>query len=330
MHYFKICSYFFGLLIASIFILQYNYQFLNETYHIKSVYYLFNTNIKYLETSRSSSSSSDQCNIFTGFKNEQFLINNKTYPNFVPIIYNKSIDFECLNLKQSKKKPKIILLWTKFNGIPLIPIELGFRKPFEQINCPVTNCELTNDRSKINQSSLVLFHLRNKIDYFPLNRPLNQRWIHVIYESPINCHLCDKYENKFNLSATYTKDSDFTSLYWLDSGLYWQTNLNFINNNNNNTDIFASKTEFAATLISSCGAPSSRSSYINELQNYIAINLFGKCGRPCPTDQNCREYISKNYKFFLVFENSLCRDYITEKFFNTLRYDIIPGIFSLF
>ena len=132
------------------------------------------------------------------------------------------------------------------------------------------------------------------------------------------------------MSATYTKDSDFTSLYWLDSGLYWQTNLNFINNNNNNTDIFASKTEFAATLISSCGAPSSRSSYINELQNYIAINLFGKCGRPCPTDQNCREYISKNYKFFLVFENSLCRDYITEKFFNTLRYDIIPGIFSLF
>jgi len=328
MHHFKICSYFFGLIIASIVILQYNYQFItNETYNIKSVYYLLNSNITYYENNDSITSTTadnfinSNCSIFTGLTNEQYLLDNKTYPNFVPFIYNKSIDLKCLNIISNKTKT--ILLWTKLNGIPLLPIEYGYRKPFEQLNCPVTNCELTNDRSKLNQSSLVLFHLRNRIDYLPsTTRLLNQRWVHLIYESPINCHLCDKYENNtFNFSATYTKDSDFTSLYWLDSGLYWQKS----NSTKNNDDIFASKLEFAATLISSCGAPSSRSSYINELQNYIAINLYGKCGRPCPSDQNCREYISKKYKFFLVFENSICRDYITEKFFNTLKYDIIPG-----
>jgi len=294
---------FLGTIIASIIILKNSYQFLNEIINHKRL-------------------DSKKCNIFTSIKNENFQINDKTYPNFVPIVYNKSIDFKCLNFNIINKSTKTILLWTKFNGLPLFSIETGYKKPFEQINCPVTSCELTNDRTKLNQSSLVLFHLRNKIDYFPLARPLNQRWVHLIYESPINCHLCDKYDNTFNLSATYTKDSDFTSIYWLDSGIYWQTNLNFTINNI--SGVYANRSEMVATLISSCNAPSSRSLYIRELQNHVAVRIFGKCGQPCPKDQDCREYISKNYRFFLLFENSICRDYITEKFFDTLKYNIIP------
>ena len=215
-------------------------------------------------------------------------------------------------------------LTIKFTGLPLIPVKLGSQLPFEDLKCPVTNCELTDDRSKLEESSLVLFHLRNSIDYFPSKRPRNQRWVHIIYESPINCHLCDKYENTFNLSATYTKDSDFSSIYWTDSGLYWNNDEND-SNYTHNQDIYASKTEFAAALISACGAPSSRSDYIRELQNHVAINLYGKCGRPCPSNEDCRQFISRNYKFFILFENSICRDYITEKFFETLRYDVIPS-----
>ncbi|CAF0958930.1 unnamed protein product, partial [Brachionus calyciflorus] len=43
-------------------------------------------------------------------------------------------------------------------------------------------------------------------------------------------------------------------------------------------------------------------------------------------DQNCREYLAKKYKFFLAFENSFCNEYITEKFFNTLQYNVIPVV----
>ena len=189
----------------------------------------------------------------------------------------------------------------------------GVKKPFEEIGCPVTNCELMYDKSRVQESSLVLFHLRNKIEHFPQERSFNQRWIHVIYESPINCHLCDAHENVFNLSATYTKDSDFSSIYWADSGLYWS-----LNTQNENIDAFSNKTEFAATLISACDAPSSRSQYIKDLQNYISIRLYGKCGHPCPTNEDCREHISRIFKFFLLFENSVCRDYVTEKFFDTV------------
>ena len=38
--------------------------------------------------------------------------------------------------------------------------------------------------------------------------------------------------------------------------------------------------------------------------------------------QNCLA----NYKFYLSFENSLCVDYITEKFWKVLAYDVVPVV----
>jgi alpha-1,3-fucosyltransferase len=268
------------------------------------------------------------CNVFTNKLNEKFKIDNKWYPSFVPSIYNKSLDLTCLNSKS--KKLKTILLWNKFNGLPFLPVMYGIKKPFEQLNCPVTNCELTNDRSRFSDSSFVLFHLRNKIDYFPNElRPKDQRWIHVIYESPLHCHLCDSYENIFNLTASYKHESDFSSLFWLDSGLYWDLNYSKYSQNN---DIFSNKTKLIGTLISNCNDPIGRMNYINELKQYISVDVYGKCGIECPDghskwySNDCREFISKNYKFYILFENSFCNGYVTEKFFNALRYDIIPVV----
>ena len=31
------------------------------------------------------------------------------------------------------------------------------------------------------------------------------------------------------------------------------------------------------------------------------------------------------YRFYLSFENSVCADYVTEKFFRILHYNVIPG-----
>jgi hypothetical protein len=127
------------------------------------------------------------------------------------------VNFQFLN---SAKNIKTILLWTKFKGTPLpeTNYETGYVKPFELFNCPVTNCELTYDRNKINQSDLVLFHLRNKIDYIPIRAKENQRFVHVVYESQIYCHLCTKYRGTFNFTAYYGLNSDYTSIYWSDAG----------------------------------------------------------------------------------------------------------------
>jgi len=107
-------------------------------------------------------------------------INGEVYPKRVPLYENKSINMACL---QQQKAVKTILLWTKFKGLPYIP-ELdkdvekkGFRQIFKDYRCPIDNCALTFNRSRLNESAMILFHLRNDIDYYPQYRRKDQHWV---------------------------------------------------------------------------------------------------------------------------------------------------------
>lgn len=81
-------------------------------------------------------------------------------------------------------------------------------------------------------------------------------------------------------------------------------------------------------LISNCGASNKRMNYIRELKKHVEVQIYGRCGISCPDKQDCREYVAAKYKFYFSFENSFCRDYITEKFFLMLKYDIVPVVFG--
>ena len=62
---------------------------------------------------------------------------------------------------------------------------------------------------------------------------------------------------------------------------------------------------------------------VEDLQKYVSVNVFGACGTmTCLKDRHekCMKMVSADYKFYLSFENSLCRDYVTEKFFGVARY----------
>ncbi|KAK3759292.1 hypothetical protein RRG08_021239 [Elysia crispata] len=55
---------------------------------------------------------------------------------------------------------------------------------------------------------------------------------------------------------------------------------------------------------------------MKEMQKYIDIDIYGKCGQPCEVfDEICVPNFVNTYRFYLSFENSFCTDYITEKFF---------------
>lgn len=78
--------------------------------------------------------------------------------------------------------------------------------------------------------------------------------------------------------------------------------------------------------MSHCDALSGRQKYVTELQKYnITVDIFGKCSGlkdGCNhTDMNCIKSIRSQYRFYLAFENSICSEYITEKFWNTLKSD---------
>ena len=70
------------------------------------------------------------------------------------------------------------------------------------------------------------------------------------------------------------------------------------------------------------------------MQNYFPVHVYGRCGNySCPENDfgptydmksKCFDFISNNYMFYLSFENSLCLDYVTEKFFKALNFGILP------
>lgn len=94
------------------------------------------------------------------------------------------------------------------------------------------------------------------------------------------------------------------------------------------------KSGLAAWIVSTCDTWSKREIFVKELQKYIPVDIFGTCGKkPCPQLQDkgyfyCYDYIQSKYKFYLSFENSLCLDYITEKFFLALKTDMVPVVYG--
>jgi alpha-1,3-fucosyltransferase len=84
-------------------------------------------------------------------------------------------------------------------------------------------------------------------------------------------------------------------------------------------------------MISNCHAESGRDVYIAQLQKYIPIHIYGRCGNfQCNRTLDCYSLLAKRYKFWLSFENSLCREYITEKFFEPLRQgNVVPIVWGL-
>ena len=60
------------------------------------------------------------------------------------------------------------------------------------------------------------------------------------------------------------------------------------------------------------------------------MDIYGKCGNlTCPYQKQrnpCEDDMSKNYYFYLAFENSNCLDYITEKFWRLINHPVVPVV----
>ena len=84
-----------------------------------------------------------------------------------------------------------------------------------------------------------------------------------------------------------------------------------------------------AWLVSHCGTPSRRATYASALAKYIDVDIYGACGKfKCSRKQPCMANFEKKYKFYLGFENSYCQDYVTEKYYRTLQYELIPIVYG--
>ena len=96
-------------------------------------------------------------------------------------------------------------------------------------------------------------------------------------------------------------------------------------NSTQNINFAANKTRGAFAYVSNCGSSGyKRLETMQKLGKYIDVDIFGGCTKnvPCPhhTDYlDCVQKLHSQYHFYLAWENSLCHDYITEKFWKVLK-----------
>ena len=209
--------------------------------------------------------------------------------------------------RQDGDDMKVILIYAGFTNED---IPLGRRK-FLEDECPVTNCEITREAADVTRADLVVTKLGTKMLYerYP-ERPNRQIVLWYQLESPIHAAA----SGTVNWTATYRRDSTINTPYYKflpykdGAGRKTATKRNYA----------AGKTKKVAWFVSNCHAINGRLEYANELAKYIDVDIYGKCGKKkCPRREHekCEQLLSNDYKFYLAFENSHCRDYITEKFF---------------
>ncbi|XP_074660337.1 glycoprotein 3-alpha-L-fucosyltransferase A-like [Tubulanus polymorphus] len=213
------------------------------------------------------------------------------------------------------QKLKTILAWSGLRSM-----ETG-RRRFLTDNCPVNQCVLTSDRSKAGTADVILFN--NYISKPPGPRPADQIWALYLLESPYHTPSLSAQRSNVNWTCTYRRESTIVTPY---------EKFVLFNDSVNSRPLLknyaAEKTKQVAWFVSNCGARNGRSNYAKELAKHIGVDVYGGCGpKKCPRHQahKCFDLLNKQYKFYLAFENSNCRDYITEKFFvNGLSHDVVP------
>ncbi|CAH8449447.1 unnamed protein product [Schistosoma turkestanicum] len=190
--------------------------------------------------------------------------------------------------------------------------------------CPVYECDVDGSTDGPKQADLVVFaDFSGSIDF---KKRKNQTWLMFNLESPQHS-LFDEPENMINFTATYTVDSTIVTPYYKYVSFVDVQPKELNKLIQPVKDFSVGKTKMIAWFVSNCGSGSPRMEYAQKLMKYISVDIYGACGNlHCArTDNSCFESLKKDYKFYLSFENSICQDYITEKFFlNALKNSVVP------
>ncbi|XP_067945286.1 alpha-(1,3)-fucosyltransferase fut-1-like [Watersipora subatra] len=231
------------------------------------------------------------------------------------------------SLSSMATRPKLILQPTIGSGGKLVVIK-AFNKLFSRTltfeNCEFFNCvfQYSSQLSDIAKADVVLQGFWSPLDLTTvqgLDRS-NQAWIVYSHEPAGLTRARWKAKlNDYNATMTYTRDA---AVYFP-----WGETLSRKGNTSIQTemDYAENKTQGAYAYVSNCqGTAYERLPFMKSLANYINVEIFGGCtnNRPClKGDSECEAVLHHPYRFYLAFENSLCKDYISEKFWKTLHSD---------
>lgn len=250
----------------------------------------------------------------------------------------------------SQSKKKLILFW---NDV------YRYKNPDKDIMfwdglfrwCPNARCTASDERKYVHEAAAVIYSfmpIRFDWSDVPSVRYDFQRYVFFTFESPVMTFAdLDGLKNFFNWTMTYRMDSDVPFLYG---------RVKYIDSYVNKTTLSIAavskmrrkRKRLIAWMASNCIAFSKREMIVAEMQKYLQIDVFGMCGNlTCDSGDiharnysrasefvtkkeylSCLKLFNKHYKFLISFENSICMDYVTEKFWRALDLKIIPVVMS--
>ncbi|NXS13223.1 FUT7 fucosyltransferase, partial [Neodrepanis coruscans] len=181
----------------------------------------------------------------------------------------------------------------------------------------ITGCQLTTKQQLLHQAKVVVFphtRLQPGQDRLPKEKPPGQNWVWVSLESPSNSRALGEWNQTFNWVMTYRQDSDI----FIPYGKLVAKQSATVN--------IPTKTNLVSWVISNYHRTQKRAEVYKNLSRYLHVNVYGKANKK-PLCNDCLLQITSKSKFYLAFENSIHRDYITEKLWrNSLLAGTVPVV----
>jgi hypothetical protein len=194
------------------------------------------------------------------------------------------------------------------------PVWIPEVDPFSSLKCfcECQNCKVTFNTTNIVNSDLVIFPHSELPIQAPSHKTSSQISVFASWESVFltnKQYQQSTWKNKFDWTTSYRRDSE-------GYGPYGEIIPRKILEPKNYSSIFGRKYKSVARIVSHCKVNSKRMAYAKKMSKYIDIDIYGKCGKyTCDDNKDCKKQLNGSYKCYLAFENSLCKEYTTEKLF---------------
>lgn len=211
--------------------------------------------------------------------------------------------------RKSASKTKLIV-W--YNPPPHVRDQV---KEVQFSHCPVSDCAMSLDYKVDHARADAVVFLGAPGRVVPPRDHAKQVYIFYTMESPWltgGSYGSTAWNTAFNWTANFRTDSDiFEAVRYLKRSPSVPSHSTLLK-------MKRKRTKYVAWMSSNCNVQSRRDQYVHRLRKIIPVDIYGRCGNlTCKRWARECDLLLNDYLFYLSFENSMCVDYITEKFYKT-------------